>query len=53
MDVDGILKIGNKDLDGLGILLEKLYKQIPADVTIFFTISADQKDLPTSVLKFS
>ncbi len=51
--VDGILKIGNKDLDGLGILLEKLYKQIPADVTIFFTISADQKDLPTSVLKFS
>lgn len=51
--VDGILKIGNKDLDGLGVLLEKLYKQIPADVTLFFTISADQKELPDSVLKFS
>lgn len=51
--VDGILKIGNSDLDGLGILLEKLYKQIPADVTLFFTVSADQKELPDSVLKFS
>lgn len=55
--VDGILKIGGKDgkkdYDGLGELLGKLYKQIPSDVTIFFTISADQKDLPDSVLKFS
>ncbi|MEG2429064.1 MAG: hypothetical protein RSA99_01645 [Oscillospiraceae bacterium] len=51
--VDGILKIGKKDLEGLGDLLEKLYKQIPADVTIIFTVSADQEDLPSSVLKFS
>lgn len=51
--VDGILKIGEKDLDGLGTLLEKLYKQIPADVTIMFTVSADQAQLPASVLKFS
>lgn len=51
--VDGILKIGNKDIDGLGVLLEKLYKQVPADVTILFTVSADEKDLPDSILKFS
>lgn len=55
--VDGILKIGEKDgtkdYEGLGVLLEKLYKQVPADVTLFFTVSADQADLPDSVLKFS
>ncbi|MFZ2539007.1 MAG: ATP-binding protein [Oscillospiraceae bacterium] len=54
--VDGILKIGgadSKDYDGLGELLAKLYKQIPSDVTILFTVSADQVDLPDSVLKFS
>lgn len=55
--VDGILKIGavdgKKDYAGLGELLEKLYKKVPSDVTILFTISADQKDLPDSVLKFS
>ncbi|MEG1027243.1 MAG: hypothetical protein RSE07_01015 [Oscillospiraceae bacterium] len=51
--VDGILKIGNKDLDGFGALLEKLYKQISPDVTLFFTVSSDHADLPDSVLKFS
>lgn len=55
--VDGILKIGakdgEKDFDGLGELLAKLYKQIPADVTVLFTVSASEEDLPDSVLKFS
>ena len=55
--IDGILKIGEKagakDYEGLGALLEKLYKQIPSDVTLVFTVSADQTDLPDSVLKFS
>ena len=55
--VDGILRIGSvdgtKDYDGLGALLEKLYKQIPPDITIVFTVSADEADLPDSVLKFS
>lgn len=55
--VDGILRIGNrdgsKDYEALGALLEKLYKQVPADVTLVFTVSADQADLPDSVLKFS
>lgn len=51
--VDGILKIGNADIAGLGNLLEKLYKQVPSDVTVFFTVSAEQTELPDSVLKFS
>lgn len=55
--VDGILKIGavdgKKDYAGLGDLLARLYKQIPSDVTVFFTISANQVDLPDTVLKFS
>lgn len=56
--IDGILQIGvlpdgTKDLQGLGCLLEKLYQRIPADVTLFFTVSADQTELPDSVLKFS
>ncbi len=54
--VDGVLKIGGadcKDYDGLGELLAKLYKQIPSDVTIMFTVSAEQAELPDSVLKFS
>lgn len=55
--IDGILRIGSingaKDFDGFGALLEKLYKQLPADVTLLFTVSADQTELPGSVLKFS
>lgn len=55
--VDGILKIGDKDgvkdYDGLGELLQRLYAQIPPEVTLVFTVSADQADLPDSVLKFS
>lgn len=51
--IDGILKIGNKDLDGLGVLLERLYKQIPSDVSLIFTVSADQVDLPDTILKYS
>lgn len=55
--IDGILKIGDKDgkkdYEGLGALLEKLYKQIPAEVTLVFTVSAEQSELPDSVLKYS
>lgn len=55
--VDGILRIGssngNKDYEGLGELLGKLYSRIPSDVAMVFTVSADEADLPDSVLKFS
>lgn len=56
--IDGILKIGkkadgSKDYDGLGKLLERLYNQIPSDITLYFTVSAEESELPGSVLKFS
>lgn len=51
--VDGILKIGNRDIEGLGALLDRLDKQIPSDVTIVFTVSADKSELPESILKFA
>lgn len=55
--VDGILKIGavdgKKDYKGLGELLERIYKAVPNDVMVMFTVSADQSDLPDNVLKFS
>lgn len=55
--VDGVLKIGavdgQKDYIGFGDLLERLYKTVPADVTLVFTVSANEADLPDSVRKFS
>ena len=55
--VDGILRIGSadgaKDYDGLGELLNKLYGRLSSDVTMVFTVSADESALPDSVLKFS
>lgn len=55
--IDSVLRFGmidgKKDYDGLGKLLERLYSDIPAGVTLFFTVSAEQSELPESVLKFS
>ena len=49
--VDLILKIGGRDLDALGTLLEKIDK-IAKDVKIVFTVSADESELPESVKAF-
>lgn len=49
--VDSILKIGHKDLEGLGTLLARLEK-IDPKVKYVFTVSADEKDLPESVKKY-
>ncbi len=55
--IDSILRFGmkdgKKDYDGLGKLLERLYNNVPSGVTLFFTVSANQSELPESVLKFS
>lgn len=52
--IDGILSTSKtQDVDGFGELLERLYKQIQSDVTLTFTVSANQTELPDSVLKFS
>ena len=46
--IDSILKIGGRDLEGLGNLFDKLNK-IANDVSLVFTVSADESELPASV----
>ena len=50
--VDGILRITGVDFDELGIMLEKLDKLTGEDVTVTFTVSADNDELPASVTKY-
>ena len=47
--VDGILKIGGRDYDALGALLDKLDKLTGEEATVVFTVSADDSELPESV----
>lgn len=49
--IDSILKIGGRDLDALGTLLQRIDK-IAKDVKIVFTVSADESELPESVKAF-
>ena len=46
--VDGILKIGNKDLVGLGALFAKI-DAITKDINITITVSAEECELPEDV----
>ena len=46
--VDGILKIGGRDYEALGAMLEKI-ANLCKDVNIVFTVSADVEDLPAKV----
>lgn len=50
--VDSILKIGGKDLDALGELLQKLDKISGKEIQLVFTVSADDSELPESVKAF-
>ena len=50
--IDGILKIGDHDLEGLGELLEKLDALSGTDIKIMVTVSADKATLPASVSKY-
>lgn len=49
--IDGILKIGGKDRDGLGGLLSKL-DEVTHDIKVIITVSDSRDALPQSVLKF-
>ena len=49
--VDGILKIGNKDVVGLGALLAKI-DAITKDINVTITVSADADELPEDVKKY-
>ena len=50
--IDGILKIGGPDFNELGKMLEKLNILSGNDTQIIFTISADNNELPESVMQF-
>ncbi len=50
--VDGIFKIGGKDYEAFGNLLDKLDKLTGEDTAVIFTVSADNSELPESVTKF-
>lgn len=49
--VDGILKIGNKDVVGLGALFAKI-DAITKDINVTITVSADESELPEDVKKY-
>lgn len=50
--VDGIFKIGGRDYDAFGKLLEKLDALSGDDVNIVFTVSADVSELTDNVKQF-
>lgn len=50
--VDGILKIGGKDFEAFGAMLEKLDKLSGEDIKIVFTVSADKDELSENVKQF-
>lgn len=50
--IDGILKVGNNDLEGLGALLAKVDDIAKDDLKVVVTVSSDEKDLCDSVKKY-
>ncbi len=50
--LDGVLKLGGNDLDGLGALLEKLATLTGEGVKMVVTVSADLDVLPENVKKY-
>lgn len=49
--IDGILKIGGRDREGLGALLEKI-DEITREIKVMITVSDSEENLPKSVLKY-
>ena len=50
--LDGILKVGDGDLEGLGTLLDKFADVAPEYVSVIVTVSCNDEDLPESVKKY-
>lgn len=50
--VDGIFRIGGRDYEAFGNALDKINKLTGDDTTVVFTVSADDSELPESVIKF-
>lgn len=51
--IDGILQIGNHDLEGLGELLSELDILAGEEITLFITVSSTEDALPASVKQHS
>jgi len=50
--LDGVLKVGGGDLEGLGTLLDKFTDIAPEHLKIIVTVSCDESELPDSVRKY-
>ncbi len=50
--VDGIFRIGGRDYEAFGKLLEKIDKLTGEDATVIFTVSADVDELSENVKQF-
>lgn len=50
--LDGVLKIGNHDLEGFGVFLDRLAPLVSDSIKVIVTVSADEKDLPSEVKKY-
>lgn len=50
--IDGILKIGGNDLEGLGALLAELDELTGKEIKLVITVSADEDKLPESIKKY-
>ncbi|MEG2403634.1 MAG: hypothetical protein RR978_04975 [Oscillospiraceae bacterium] len=50
--VDGVLKIGNQDIGGLGKLLDDLNALAGDNIKIIVTVSAEESVLPEEVKKY-
>ena len=50
--IDGIFRIGGRDYDDFGKLLDKIEELTGTDVSVVFTVSADKEELPESVTKY-
>jgi len=51
--LDGVLKLGNHDLEGLGKLLDELNALVKDNVKLIVTVSANMDALPESVRKYA
>ena len=50
--LDGVLKVGNGDIEGLGTLLDKFTDVAPEYVNIIVTVSCEVDELTESVRKY-
>ena len=50
--IDGIFRIGGRDYDDFGKLLDKIEELTGTDVSVVFTVSADKEELPEGVTKY-